>query len=332
MYIAKFPRVELAALPTALQPAPRLSEALGGKVNIWIKRDDNTGLAIGGNKARKLEFLLAEAMQQGCDTLITTGGPQSNHCRMTAAAAVKAGMECHLVFGSQRFDLRQGNLLLDELLGAHLHWCDPAKTDDIPQEMSRLADELQAQGKRPYLIPVGGSNPLGAMGYVYAVRELLHQADALHLQFDAFVHASGSGGTQAGLLAGTLLHHLPTEVIGVSVSRPRSNLQPRVAAIAQSALSLLGADLDPTEHVHVWDEFVGEGYGLPTEASQEALQLLAQTEGMIIDPVYTAKGMAGLIEGVRQGRWPEGSNVLFWHTGGSPALFADSIFWEGSKK
>ncbi|HBK84866.1 MAG TPA: D-cysteine desulfhydrase, partial [Firmicutes bacterium] len=197
MYLAKFPRVELATLPTALQPAPRFSKALGGKVNIWIKRDDNSGLTLGGNKARKLEFLLADALRQGCDTLITTGGPQSNHCRMTAGAAAKVGMQCHLVFSSSSFDLRQGNLLVDELLGAQLHWCDPAEVDDINKEMSKLANELQAQGRRPYIIPLGGSNSLGAMGYVYAVREFLQQADALGLQFASFVHASGSGGTQA---------------------------------------------------------------------------------------------------------------------------------------
>ncbi len=330
MYLAKFPRVQLAALPTALQPALRFSKALGGKVNIWIKRDDNSGLALGGNKARKLEFLLAEALLQGCDTVITTGGPQSNHCRMTAAAAAKLGMQCHLVFNSREFDLRQGNLLLDELLGAQLHWRNPAEVDDIAQEMSKLAAELQAQGRKPYVIPVGGSNPVGALGYVNAVRELLQQADALNLQFSAFVHASGSGGTQAGLLAGVLLHHLPTEVIGVSVSRPRPVLEPTVTELTDLVLSLLNCSLDPTEHVQVLDQFVGEGYGIPTPESEEALQLLARTEGLIIDPVYTAKAVAGLIHAVRTGRWPEGSNVLFWHTGGSPALFADQIFWGGN--
>lgn len=329
MYSAKFPRVELATLPTAIQAAPRFSKALGGKVNIWIKRDDNSGLTLGGNKARKLEFLLADAVRQGCDTLITTGGPQSNHCRMTAGAAAKMGMQCHLVFSSNEFELRQGNLLLDELLGAELHWLDPAEVDDITREMSKLASELQSQGRRPYIIPLGGSNTIGAMGYVYAVREFLQQADALGLQFSAFVHASGSGGTQAGLLAGTLLNHLPTEVIGVSVSRTRENLEPLVTKISKLVLSLLDCDIDPTESVEVLDNFVGAGYGIPTEASREALQLLARTEGLIIDPVYTAKGVAGLIHEVRAGRWPEGSNVLFWHTGGSPALFADQIFWGG---
>lgn len=330
MYLAKFPRVELATLPTAIQPAPRFSKALGGKVNIWIKRDDNSGLTLGGNKARKLEFLLADALRQGCDTLITTGGPQSNHCRMTAGAAAKIGMHCHLVFPSNQFDIRQGNLLLDELLGAELHWLDPAEIDDITREMSKLASELQAQGRRPYIIPLGGSNSLGAMGYVYAVREFLQQADALRLQFSAFVHASGSGGTQAGLLAGTLLNHLQTEVVGVSVSRSKENLQPIVIKLSKLVLSLLNYEIDPTEYVHVLDSFVGEGYGIPTAESREALQLLAQTEGLIIDPVYTAKAVAGLIHEVRAGRWAEGSNVLFWHTGGSPALFADQVFWGGA--
>ena len=332
MDMANFPRVELAALPTALQPAPRLSRALGGKVNIWIKRDDNTGLAIGGNKARKLEFLLADALRQGCDTVLTTGGPQSNHCRMTAAAAAKLGLECHLVFNSRPFDIRQGNLLLDELLGAKLHWRDPAKIENISREMSNLAEELKAQGRRPYIIPLGGSNEVGAMGYVYAVQEILQQAEALGIQFEAIVHASGSGGTQAGLLAGKLLNNVPTGIIGVSVSRSQAVLQSQVAQLCQAVLSLLDCDIDPTDHVEVTDAYVGAGYGLPTEASQSALQLFARNEGIIIYPVYTAKAAAALVYEVQAGRWPAGSNVVFWHTGGSPALFADSIFWEGNRK
>lgn len=330
MYLAKFPRVDLALLPTAMQPAPRFSESLGGKVNIWIKRDDNTGLALGGNKVRKLEFLLADALRQGCDTVITTGGPQSNHCRLTAGAAAKLGLQCHLVFSSKSFDLRQGNLLLDEILGAQLHWCDPTETEDITQEMSKLADELKAQGRRPYIIPLGGSNALGAMGYVYAVREFLQQADATGNAFASIVHASGSGGTQAGLLTGVLLNHLQTDVIGVSVSRPRELIVPVVTKISNQLLAMLDYETDPEEHVHVLDNFVGEGYGIPTTASQEALKLLAQTEGLIVDPVYTAKALAGLMHEVRAGRWSAGSNVLFWHTGGSPALFADNVFWGGA--
>ncbi|MGI6345294.1 MAG: D-cysteine desulfhydrase family protein [Bacillota bacterium] len=330
MYLARFPRIGLAALPTPLQPAPRFSAALGGKVNIWLKRDDNTGLAIGGNKARKLEFLFADALNQGCDTVITTGGPQSNHCRMTAAAAARLGLSCHLVLTSRPFDLRQGNLLLDELLGAELHFCPPSEGRDISREMSNLAEELRQAGRHPYLIPLGGSNPLGALGYVAAVRELVAQADELGVEFSALIHASGSGGTQAGLLVGTLLHHLPTQVLGFSVSAKRPVLEDRIRTVATGLLQLLGLETDVEEHLHVSDEFVGDGYGRPTSQSSEALQLLARTEGVIIDPVYTAKAMAGLIDGVRNGRFPEGSNVLFWHTGGSPALFADSIFWEGN--
>lgn len=329
MYLARFPRIELATLPTALQPLPRLTAALGGMVEIWMKRDDNTGLALGGNKARKLEFLLADAIRHGCDTLITTGGPQSNHCRMTAAAAAKAGLACHLIFTSRPFDQRQGNLLLDELLGAQLHFCPDV--DDISREMSKIADELSAAGHRPYLIPVGGSTAIGALGYVSAVRELIQQADARGAQFAAFVHASGSGGTQAGLLGGALLHHLPSAIVGVSVSRPASELAPKVSNIVQGIYRLLDIAIPPQIPVEVDDGFVGNGYGLPTPQSTEALKLLAKTEGVIIDPVYTAKAMAGLIQHVHNRRWPAGSQILFWHTGGSPALFADQIFWEVMK-
>lgn len=330
MYKAEFARVELATLPTALQSLPKFSEALGSKVNVWIKRDDLTGLAMGGNKARKLEFLMADALRQGCDTVITTGGPQSNHCRITAGAAAKLNLKCHLLFSSRNFSQRQANLLLDELLGAELHWRDPAEALDIAQEMSNLAEDLRARGHRPYIIPLGGSNALGGLGYLYAVREVLQQADKQNLKFEAFVHASGSGGTQAGLLAGVLLHRLQTEVVGVSVSRPRQNIEPRVAQICAAVLALCNSHEDPGPHVQVWDEFVGEGYGIPTAQSTRALQLLAKTEGIIIDPVYTAKGAAGLVQAIESDRWPRGSNILFWHTGGSPALFADSIYWEGA--
>jgi D-cysteine desulfhydrase family pyridoxal phosphate-dependent enzyme len=329
LYLKRFPRKELATLPTALQPLPRLSAYLGDKVEIWIKRDDNTGLALGGNKARKLEFLVADALAKGCDTLITAGGPQSNHCRMTAAAAAKMGMECHLVFNSRQFEATQGNLLLDRLLNAKTHFCPGV--EDISREMSKLAEDLAASGRRPYVIPIGGSTAIGALGYVAAVRELLFQADQQGVEFSAFVSASGSGGTQAGLLAGTLLHHLPNEVLGISVSRPANLLGPQVEAILQDIYRLLELEVPQKAPVLVDDSFVGRGYGLPTEQSTEALEVLANTEGVIIDPVYTAKAVAGLLHNVRSGYWPVGSRVLFWHTGGSPALFADQVFWEVEK-
>lgn len=330
MYFGQFQRVNLATLPTALQPAERLSAALGGQVRIWIKRDDNTGLALGGNKARKLEFLVGEALAEGCDTLITTGGPQSNHCRMTAAAAVKAGMQCHLVFSGPAIELRQGNMLLDELLGARLHFPGASDVEAISREMSNLASELEKAGRRPYIIPLGGSNTTGALGYVNAVRELLLQAEEQHVQFEAIYHASGSGGTQAGILAGLALHHIPAKVVGVSVSRPSEVFAPQIKELTSQLLCRLGLNAAP--EVTVDDSFVGAGYGIPTKESEQALQLLAKTEGLIIDPVYTAKGMAGLIAAVRKGRFAPGSNVLFWHTGGSPALFADKIHWGGATK
>lgn len=327
--MARFPRVELAALPTALQPLPRFSAALGGKVEIWIKRDDNTGLALGGNKVRKLEFLVADALSQGCDTLITAGGPQSNHCRMTAAAAAKMGLRCHLVFNSRQFDLNQGNLLLDHLLDAETHFCPGS--GDISREMSIIADQLVAKGHRPYVIPVGGSTSVGALGYVVAVRELLQQADEKGAEFAAFVHATGSGGTQAGLMAGSSLHRLSNEVLGVSVSRPAPVLGPQIERILQDFYQMVEIEPPATWALEIDDRFIGRGYGLPTDQSASALRLLAKTEGVIVDPVYTAKGLAGLIHHVQSKHWPVGSQILFWHTGGSPALFADQVFWEVEK-
>ncbi len=327
MYFAQLPRVALATLPTTLQPADRLSAALGGQVRVWIKRDDNTGLALGGNKARKLEFLVGEALEKGCDTLITTGGPQSNHCRMTAAAAAKAGMHCHLVFSGPVVELRQANLLLDELLGAKLHFPGALDVEATSREMSRLAESLHASGYKSHIIPLGGSDTTGALGYVNAVREMLMQAEDANVQFDAIFHASGSGGTQAGILAGLALHHMSTPVFGISVSRPSAVFAPQVERLTSQLMQRLGLESAP--QVAVDDSFVGGGYGIPTVESDEALQLAAKTEGLIIDPVYTAKAMAGLIAAVRAGRFAPGGNILFWHTGGSPALFADKSHWEG---
>lgn len=316
------PRVRLAALPTVLEAAPRLGKQLG--VDLYIKRDDNTGLAVGGNKARKLEYLVGDALQNGADTLITTGGPQSNHCRMTAAAAAKCGLDCHLVFTGDAIDVRQGNLLLDQLLGAHLHFLgsDDGKLAEL--RMKELADELKLQGRNPYIVPLGGSNAVGALGYIRAIKEVLDQTDALGLGFDVIIHASGSAGTQAGLLAGIKAFDLPITVIGISVSRSQERLTREVLELCQATLDNAGLkrSIAPAE-VIVYDEFVGRGYGVPTELSTEALEMFARLEGVIIDPVYTAKAAAGLLELTRKGVIPAGSKVLFWHTGGSPALFAD---------
>lgn len=324
----RLPRAKLAMLPTALEESPRLSKELG--ITLFVKRDDNTGLALGGNKARKLEYLVGEALELGADTLITTGAPQSNHCRMTAAAAAKVGLACHLVLNGTTLAVKQGNLLLDELLGARVHFLGSDDASLAPARMQELADELAAGGARPYLVPLGGSCAVGAIAYVTAVEEMLAQSAAQHDQhFDYIVHASGSAGTQAGLIAGVKYFGLPTRVIGISVSRPRPRLEREVMELCRETLAHGGADVPVTESdVVVYDEYVGRGYGLPTAASTAALELFARREGLILDPVYTAKAAAGLIDLVRRGCIPASSRVLFWHTGGMPALFADvSLHW-----
>ena len=323
MFLPEFPRAKLAALPTALDTAPRLSRELG--VNLHLKRDDNTGLALGGNKARKLEYLAGEALALGCDTLITTGAPQSNHCRMTAAAAAKLGLDCHLVFNSSEIEVTQGNVLLDIMLGAELHYIGAGENAPAPDAfMADLAAELSRQGKTPYVVPLGGSNPLGALGYIRGVWELMGQAEAQDIRFDYVVHASGSAGTQAGLLAGIKYFSLPCTLLGISVSRPAARLSAEVLALCNDVLSKAGSGKVVTAtDVRVYDQYVGAGYGVPTELSSEAIGLFARLEGVLLDPVYTAKGAAGMVDLIRRGVIERGSRVLFWHTGGAPALFAD---------
>ena len=327
MFLKDMPRVKLAALPTALEYAPRLSQNLG--LELYIKRDDNTGLAIGGNKARKLEYLVGDALAKGCDTLITTGGPQSNHCRMTAAAAAKSGLDCYLVLTSRDITERQGNLLLDELLGAKLHFLGVDDGVLAARRMDELAEELMQQGKKPYIVPIGGSNPVGAAGYIRAIKELMDQMDLAGISVEYIVHASGSAGTQAGLLAGVKAFNLPIKVVGMSVSRPKLRLSGEVLNLCRDTLSNAGFDLMVTEEeVVVYDDYVGNGYGIPTVLSVEALNIFAKLEGIIIDPVYTAKAGAGLLDLTRKGIIPQGASVLFWHTGGSPALFAEQdLHW-----
>jgi len=326
--LASLSRTRLATLPTELEPLPRLGEHLG--IGLYIKRDDNTGLALGGNKARKLEFLLGDAQELGADVLITTGGPQSNHCRMTAAAAAKGGLGCHLVFSSAAITERQGNLFLGELLGATLHFAGTDEPQVVAGKMEEVAKDLRATGKRPYIIPLGGSNPIGAVGYIAGIEEISKQCVPMGIAFDYIVHASGSAGTQAGLLAGVKAYDLPISIIGISVSRPRERLAREVYELCQGTLLHAGIAREIVQSdIVVYDEYVGAGYGMPTEASRAALATFATMEGVIIDPVYTAKGAAGLIDlVVSRGVIPRGAKVLFWHTGGTPALFADpTVHW-----
>lgn len=323
--LAHFPRVRFAHLPTPLEPLDNLSASLGGP-KIWIKRDDCTGLAGGGNKARKLEFLMAEAFATGADAIITQGAVQSNHVRQTAAIAAKLRLECHLLL-EERIDSDQvdyycnGNVLLDNLLGA-ASTCVPAGTD-MNQAMEELADELRAWGKRPYVIPGGGSNPVGALGYVNAVLELLSQANGMGLRIDRIVHATGSAGTQAGLVAGVAATNSRISILGIGVRAPQATQHGNVLSLAQRTATHLGIEIAVSaDDVQVNCDYVGAGYGVPTREALEAITTLARTESILLDPVYSGKAMAGLIDLVGKDRFGRDENIVFLHTGGSQALFA----------
>jgi len=326
MHLSRFPRLHFAHLPTPLESLPRLSEALGGP-HIWVKRDDCTGLSTGGNKTRKLEFLVADALAQGADTLITPGATQSNHARQTAAIAARLDLECHLLL--EDLNARQGpdyasngNMLLDRLHGAQIHRC--AADADLDAEMERLVRELRARGRNPYRIPVGGSNEIGALGYVNAALELVAQANDRSLRIDGVVHATGSCGTQAGLVVGLEAMHTKIPVLGICVSRDGATQEEKVYDLARRTGDTLGlgADFISRDCIVANGDYVGEGYGLPTEGMLEAVDWLARYEGILLDPVYSGKGFAGLIDLVRRGHFKAGENVVYVHTGGSAALFA----------
>ena len=324
MNLARFPRRRYTAGATPLEPLPHLGGALGGP-QIWIKRDDLTGLAGGGNKTRKLEFLVADALALGCDTLVTVGAVQSNHCRLTLAAAAREGLKCRLVLEERvpgSYDAKaSGNNFLFDLLGAEAVSIAPAGAD-LAGAMAAVAEDLAAQGRKAYVIPGGGSNPLGALGYAACAQELVGQAFEAGLVFDHLVCASGSAGTHAGLLAG--LHGLNAglPVTGISVRRPRAEQEANVHALAVETAALIGIAPPPRSSVTVLDDWVGPGYSLPSPEMIEAVRLAARLEGVLLDPVYTGKAMAGLIGLVRGGRFTSGERVLFLHTGGSPALYA----------
>jgi len=323
MHLAKFPRLRFAHLPTPLEPMTNLSRLLDGP-NIWVKRDDCTGLAGGGNKTRKLEFLMADAEQQGADTIITQGAVQSNHARQTAAIAAKLGYECYLLLenrtGSDDPDfLANGNVLLDDIYNARLSDF-PAGTD-MNQEMLGLAEELRAAGKKPYIVPGGGSNRIGALGYVNAAYELVGQCNDQGLKVDHVVHATGSTGTQAGLVTGLTAIHSGIELMGISVRAPKEAQEENVYRLACETAEFIGssAALNRSDVVANSD-YVGEGYGIPTDGMIEAVEMTARHESILLDPVYSGKGMAGLIDLVRQGFYRRGENIVFIHTGGAQAL------------
>ena len=312
-------RVTIAHLPTPIEPMERLGKFLNGP-ELFVKRDDQTGLATGGNKTRKLEFLVAEALAQGCDHLVTTGAPQSNHCRQTAAAAARFGLGCSLVLRGHPSEQSTGNVLLDKLFGAHLYWSEDR---DVSELMSEVYAEVLAMGRKPYLIPLGGSNVLGATGYVYAMQEFCQQTEEMGLNLDFIVFASSSGGTQAGLVLGSIAYGFRGSVLGISVDHPAGVLNTQVSALATATATHLGlGSVQIAGNVHVNDDYVGGGYGKMGAEDREAIELVAQMEGVLLDPVYTGRAMAGLIDLIRWGAFTRGQKVLFWHTGGMPALFA----------
>jgi D-cysteine desulfhydrase family pyridoxal phosphate-dependent enzyme len=315
---ASLPAVPLAPFPTPIQELPRLRAALGGGPRLLVKRDDAIAFAFGGNKVRKLALVAADALAGHADTLITCGGIQSNHARVTACTAARLGLRCVLVVNGERPSRPTGNALLDALAGADVRYV--SSRDDRAAAMDEAADEVRRNGGRPYVIPLGASTPLGAAAFVDAVTEMLAQIAAP----DVIVHASSSGGTQAGLVAGCALAGAPTRIIGISADDPAPALRDQVRLLMSGLVPLLGVNPDTlaSAAIEVDDGWVGEGYGVPTAESREAIELTARTEGLFLDPTYTAKAMAALIGRVRGRQLGDGQTVLFWHTGGQPALFA----------
>lgn len=313
------PRIHLAHLPTPLEPLERLTRHLGGP-RLLIKRDDQTGLAGGGNKTRKLEFLLAEALAQGCDHVITVGGPQSNHCRQTAAAAAHCGLSCSLVFNGDAPATLTGNLLLNKLLGAHLYWSGSRPRGE---RLLEVVAEVKKMGRNPFVIPLGGSNVMGAAGYVLAMEELTGQIAAADQNIDFILLASSSGGTQAGITLGAHIYGFHGQTIGISIDHEATDLKMQVAALATATATHLGlGTISVIDQVEVNDDYLGDGYGVLGDVEREAIQMVAQQEGILLDPVYTGRAMAGLIDLIRWGAFTRRQTVLFWHTGGAPALFA----------
>lgn len=324
MNLGKFPRRVYSHAPTPIEELPHFSAALGGPT-VFAKRDDLLGLTSGGNKTRKLEFLVADALAQGADTLITCGAVQSNHCRLTLAAAVKEGLKCRLVLeervpGSYN-PVASGNNFLYRLLGVEAVKVVPGGSNML-EAMQQVAAEVVTLGQKPYIIPGGGSNAIGATGYVQCVQELQQQMFEQALDFDYLVVPSGSGGTHAGIVVGVHGNSLNIPVLGMNVSRKRDVQEELIYNLVKATAERLGCSLPPRESVVCFDEYVGAGYSRPTPGMIEAVQLLAQTEGILLDPVYTGKQMAGLIDLVRKGYFKPTDKVLFLHTGGSPALYA----------
>jgi L-cysteate sulfo-lyase len=325
MNLGRFARIRFAHLPTPLEPMPRLSEQLGGPT-LWVKRDDCTGLATGGNKTRKLEYLLGEAQREGADTIITQGAYQSNHVRQTAAAAARLGLRCEVVLEHSVASVdedyrRSGNRFLDDLLGATIH--EAPSGADLDAAMARVADSVRERGGHPYAIPAGGSNPVGALGYVHCALELVSQAAELGLRIDHVVHATCSAGTQAGLVAGMVGLNAGATVLGISVKAGRAAQEAHVHSLAAATADLVGiAGGVPRSAVVVDSNYVGSGYGIPTAGMLRAVRDAARLEGLLLDPVYSGKALDGLADLCRRGHFSKRDHVVFVHTGGTASLFA----------
>jgi 1-aminocyclopropane-1-carboxylate deaminase/D-cysteine desulfhydrase-like pyridoxal-dependent ACC family enzyme len=314
------PSVPLAHYPTPIEDAARLRAALGGGPRLFIKRDDAISFGFGGNKVRKIEMVAAQARAEGADLLITTGGVQSNHCRVTAAAAAKLGMRCVIVANGAPPERLSGNALLDSMFGAEVRYV--ATREDRAPAMEQAAAEWRARGSHPFVIPLGASTPLGALGFARAVDEMVGQLPAPP---DFIFHSTSSGGTQAGLVAGCAMHRLDTRVIGISADETVAGIQTTVSHIVKGMGELLGIDgsaLASSCTIEADDRFVGDGYGVPSAGSREAQALLAASEALVVDHTYTAKALAGMIAWIREGRVPPDETALFWHTGGQVGVFA----------
>ena len=325
MHLSRFPRVSLAHLPTPLEHLPRLTAELGGP-QIWVKRDDCTGLATGGNKTRKLEFSLAAAIEEGADTIVTVGALQSNHVRQTVAATCKLGLSCevlleHRVKDPSDYYANSGNGFLDRFFGANLHE-HPAGTD-FDAAMQEVAEDVRSKGGKPYIVPGGASDKIGALGYVNCALELLSQANDRGLVIDHLITATGSAGTQAGLIVGLKAMNSNVPLLGIGVSAAQEAQEEKVFELAVETADYIGASgVVKREDVIANCDYVGDGYGIPTESMNEAIIMLARTEGLLFDPVYSGKGLAGMIDLIRRGEYSKSQNIVFLHTGGSVALFA----------
>ncbi len=316
------PRKQLGFFPTPVTELQRLSKTLGGP-RIFIKRDDMTGLAFGGNKTRKLEYLIGDALSKGCDTIITGGAEQSNHCRQTAAACAVSGLECHLVLGGSDPDISKGNLLLDKLFNAKIHWDEKyRKGENIPQ----ISEELFQLGKKPYIIPYGGSNNIGVVGYIEAVNEIKTQLSEMNVKISHIVFASSSGGTHAGLVLGKFVYEQKFDLIGIEIDKAEYeglSYPDHLLKLANSSAELFGIECHFAKNDFILkDKYLGGGYGVVGELEKDAIKLLARTEGILVDPVYTGRTFGALVDIVKRGEFTSNDTILFWHTGGTPSIFS----------